>query len=124
VVIKRGAMGVLAGDASGERWQVPACTVSRVGPTQDPGIRTPFVYPGTLRQIVSKNAVNPHLVAGTSVLSVEGRAYSGTRVSNLLCVPRYAEANSLANAPNPRKHLVTGISVHSLEGRVYSGTRV
>ena len=37
VVIKRGARGVLAGDSSGRRWAVPACTVSRVVDTNGAG---------------------------------------------------------------------------------------
>ena len=36
-VIKRGAAGVLAGDASGGRWSAPACTVSRVADTNGAG---------------------------------------------------------------------------------------
>lgn len=37
VVIKRGALGVLAGDRSGNRWAAPACTVSRVVDTNGAG---------------------------------------------------------------------------------------
>jgi sugar/nucleoside kinase (ribokinase family) len=66
-VIKRGALGVLAGDSEGRRWSAPACTVSRVVDTNGAG---DAFNAGFLRVWASGGDVGDALRAGCAAAAI------------------------------------------------------
>ena len=73
-VIKRGAAGVLAGDASGGRWSAPACTVSRVADTNGAG---DAFNAGFLRVWASRGDVGAALRAGCAAAAIAAQHPGG-----------------------------------------------
>ena len=73
-VIKRGAAGVLAGDASGGRWSAPACTVSRVADTNGAG---DAFNAGFLRVWASGGDVGAALRAGCAAAAIAAQHPGG-----------------------------------------------
>ena len=73
-VIKRGAAGVLAGDASGARWSAPACTVSRVADTNGAG---DAFNAGFLRVWASGGDVGAALRAGCAAAAIAAQHHGG-----------------------------------------------
>lgn len=74
VVIKRGAAGVLAGDAGGRRWSAPACTVSRVADTNGAG---DAFNAGFLRVWAAGGEVGAALRAGCAAAAIAAQHPGG-----------------------------------------------